>query len=272
MASSEIEKLRRVVNARDQLLDYGLSLLKASLRRDNFVNFIQEFVPQLLGGDCRVTIHDSWAEKENECNSIEVYIESISDELLDELVAVVFPYTESEERSPDTWFYHIISKAQYLNREREWAAELAEDHIHDAVQFLAYKLRNDIDRAREKYIRKTSQAREVILGGDWNELATDVYRGYSIRSRGREEVGKHYRQWAAKHRRAMWCNLHGHLLDICLALAPLHLSSYELLWILDYLPPMNFKCYKDGKPYDANHLRKLRLYESTMKSYKLIRP
>ena len=50
-------------------------------------------------------------------------------------------------------------------------------------------------------------------------------------------------------------------------LAPMRLTPYELLWILDYLPPMNFRYYTDGAPYDPNHRRKLRLFESVSASY-----
>jgi hypothetical protein len=71
----------------------------------------------------------------------------------------------------------------------------------------------------------------------------------------------------------MWINLHPRLTEWCLALAPLRLTSYIVLWILDWIPPMTFRWY-DGehRPHDRNHLLKLRLIEGVMKSYSAIRP
>jgi hypothetical protein len=273
MSDARLEELRAVAAAVFQQQCHGIEKLKALLTKENFAKCMDEFVPYFLGGSCDVRIHDSWAKDETNCNSIRVHFDAENEDEVHELVASVFPRTERDEEFAKHWVhayhYHIISREQHQYRESGIISGLVENHIIDVIRHLEYTLRHNLDGAREIYAGDISQMTDHIAI-DWASVAAESYKNYarSVIPNCNLLKGR-FRQWSAKHRRATWCNLHGHLLDICLALAPLHLSSYELLWILDHVPPMDFKWYKDGKPYDVNHLRKLRLYEGVMHSYEM---
>jgi hypothetical protein len=67
--------------------------------------------------------------------------------------------------------------------------------------------------------------------------------------------------------------VHRFVLDKCLALAPLRLPAYVILWILDWLPPLHHRFeYRGNLSYDPRHMLKIRLIESLTRSYRTLRP
>jgi hypothetical protein len=239
------DEMRAVADTISQMRTAAIEQLKTILTKRNFATLVNEFIPKIIGTRAIfVETFDNWCPRFTLCNIVDVS-HNMDDKCFErDLVRTVYPYTIIESFRTDRWqirhYHYIVSRAKFDSHVHGIMSDVEEDNIHDVTLHRNYCRRHSVR----------------------------IYDGEELI----ENPESSFFRWSAYHRRAMWCNLHGHLLDICLALAPLGLSSYELLWILDYLPPMDFKWYKDGRPYDANHLRKLRLYESTMRSYKLIRP
>jgi hypothetical protein len=73
-------------------------------------------------------------------------------------------------------------------------------------------------------------------------------------------------RYLQRNKDMQWKNVHKLVLDACIALQPLWLSPYVVLWILDWLPPMHHRFdYRDDPDFDPHHVRKIRLIESVMK-------
>jgi hypothetical protein len=70
--------------------------------------------------------------------------------------------------------------------------------------------------------------------------------------------------------------VHESALDICIALLPLRLPAYIVLWIADWIPPHHHRFergdYRENLcDYDPRHMLKIRLIEGIAKSYDALR-
>jgi hypothetical protein len=170
--------------------------------------------------------------------------------------------------------YELLSKAKWQTAVHGVASVVEEDVIETAERYLAYLLYHDIGRARIECrscikILKISEPDPVaepdVRRQGWDRMAHIRY------PEDRFGITRQFNHWRDQYRISMWCNLHDRLLELHLALAPLRLTPYELLWILDYVSPMDFRCYREGVPYDPNHTLKLRLFESVAASYQKLK-
>jgi hypothetical protein len=262
MNPNEQEIRRRLTQTTEminQMRKDGIDDLKSILTKENLKEVLETFLQDLMGAGIDVEVNDSWSDVYDECHTVDILFDFDHVELISSLVRKVYPHSISKAFRPNCWVhgyrYYIVSKAKFDSNECIVESTIEEDNIGTVSQFIEYVLRHSINHLCKLADMPRHQIQDI-----------------STRNMDTAQLRHIFEDWLTGHRCAMWCNLHGRLLDICLALAPLHLSSYELLWILDYAPPMNFKWYKDGKPYDANHLRKLRLYEGVMHSYEMRHP
>jgi hypothetical protein len=262
----------------DQLREAALEKLEALLSKKNFARTVDRHVTLITGSSACVCVNvdHQWDTQTADDYTMTILFDADIEEWIDKFVLRVFPNTIRRDISySHEWKYRyeysVVSASKLRAMAEPTEQHSQEDAIRDKGDYISYILRNNLEGAHSKFLGH-------LLPGDYpeagsSEWVTFVERNVDVTAAmERTFRDEQYENWNAAHRRSMWCNLHGRLLELCIALAPLHLSSYELLWILDYLPPMNFKCYKDGRPYDANHLRKLRLYEGVMRSYKIRRP
>jgi hypothetical protein len=164
----------------------------------------------------------------------------------------------------------LVSKSKFQDAKNIKVSDIEEDGINAGLQYLAYILYHNIRGARWFWLDLRRWAPNDDFG-DTHRERCDRIAGAMYRDDEDGDLGKDMdsalTNWSADYRASMWCNLHYRLLELCLALAPLRLTPYELLWILDYVPPMSFLCYREGIPYDPNHTLKLRLFESVAASY-----
>jgi hypothetical protein len=130
-----------------------------------------------------------------------------------------------------------------------------EDAVRNFRDYIDYVILNGIDVERQMWPKSLEEAPDMVT---FDEMLED---------RDRREMKYYYDDWTGKYYRSLWSNTHPYLLTMCLILAPLKISPYELLWIVDMLPNMGFCYYRDGHPYDPNHARKLRLFEGVARSY-----
>jgi hypothetical protein len=69
-----------------------------------------------------------------------------------------------------------------------------------------------------------------------------------------------------------WRELRNRLGDAVVTMLPLRLPTYELLWILDWLPPISRRYRWRGDPaYDPYHGKKVALIEGMTRSYRAIK-
>lgn len=163
-----------------------------------------------------------------------------------------------------TRIFEIVSKEMATG-----ISLIEEDYIHDTEVYLTYIQKHDIHREDwwvSLDLTERQRFTQLIKDGLWEAL---THRLIQFLSPPMLEI--EYRNWWTQHRLAMWVNQRVRLINIALALLPLKLPTYVQLWILDWIPPFDFRWYKkDGDIsilYDLNHVNKLRLIESIGQSY-----
>jgi hypothetical protein len=74
-----------------------------------------------------------------------------------------------------------------------------------------------------------------------------------------------------RNRDIAWPCLHQGVLEYVIALLSLGLSPYELLWVIDWLPPMHLRFRWAGdSAHDPRHVQKIRLIERLSGSYRRV--
>ena len=68
-----------------------------------------------------------------------------------------------------------------------------------------------------------------------------------------------------------WRAVNPRLSACVIALLPMCLSPYELLWVLDWLPPMNRRYNCGDSAHDPHHGKKVALIEGLVRSYRAIK-
>jgi hypothetical protein len=250
--------------------------LGALLTRKNFTDMIRAHYGRIQSGRKRIMIHDrgfDWHQTDR-CNqhSINIHCDSSDMKIITRYVKRLWPYVIVRELPSSVVVYEFVSRAKWRCATTESSA-IEEDNIDTETQYIAYILYHCVDNAREglsAFIQPLTPephfASAEFRRQRWGAVAKLVYL-----SDARYDMDMLFSRWSADYRASMWCNLHDRLIELCIALAPLKLAPYELLWILDYIRPMNFRCYREGVPYDPNHTLKLRLFESVAVSYQKIR-
>jgi hypothetical protein len=282
-------KLNRLAVARDAVsrLELGLCQMLASrLTKRNFGEMMHRNLKRILPAFKGVDVEHrgfNWEEldpdqhthvicvcmKQGEFNLLEPIIK---------FVTAVWPHAVLSAGNADGWYFNLVSKTKQIATLSNEQSVIEEDNINISVQYFAYLLKHNIGHARQLWLAPqreiwqswldpaTWSPLDEMTGANWLYIASRAHRNDVA-----FEINRQYSRWSAHYRASMWCNLHDRLLELCFALAPLRLSPYELLWILDWLPPMSFRCYRDGVPYDPNHTLKLRLFESIAESYRKIK-
>jgi hypothetical protein len=190
-------------------------------------------------------------------------------------VRTLWPHALIYQDSATNALVALVSKSRCLAATLEQLSLRDEDNVGNGLQLLEFVLYHGIDLP---YIREWLAyqlcCRGIVISGDdpATRRAQSKQAAAAIRTHdARAMMDGIWSIWMSQYRASMWCNLHDRLLELGLALAPLCLTPYELLWILDCLQPMDFHCYRDGVPYDPNHTLKLRLFESVAESYRKIK-
>jgi hypothetical protein len=262
-----------VVDLRKQCLQ----VLSAALTRRNFVDVLREYYPFAVHGSELRVYHTGFDWKETDpvnLHRIDIHTSRTNSIVISEYVRRLWPHAVSPLMAFGCSF-DLVSKTKFLAQSYAVVdGTREEDRVETGVQFLEYLLYHNVPADAYILQSRYEKAREQCPPTDlapaarrahWENIATTMFM--TNKSDMRYAVDR----WNSQYRGSMWCNLHDRLLELYLALAPLRLSPYELLWILDYIRPMNFRCYREGVPYDPNHTLKLRLFESVAESYRQIK-
>jgi hypothetical protein len=115
---------------------------------------------------------------------------------------------------------------------------------------------------------------EKTVDEHWSVLTNEYYLCRRCRALFRE-VGRPSciisraleRNWSIRAER-----LHDLVADLCLALLPLRLPAYVILWIVDWIPPHHHRFTQGAdRNYDPRHMLKIRLIEGIAKLYDALR-
>jgi hypothetical protein len=302
MADSELESLTLAAEvAREE----AAQALGARLTPGNFEELLTAYVPRLYGwGIGRIALPDGIDDfDDDEIESqymvrVEVTGSEDAPRVIESLVRRIYPYVHHLDSADDEDSYEgrcVSCEFLIITKEADRAKELDPPIVEHTIRtfrgFLAYALRNNVMLSGplvQRLSLKEGSARELF------EICEESYATWVANQKRRRKplssdeftcrvsylwrlpnirvaCANHYVAWESDYYRSLWCNLHGRLLSLGLALAPMLLAPYELLWILDYISPMSFRYYRDGAPYDQNHRRKLRLFENVAQSYSRIK-
>jgi hypothetical protein len=274
---SELEPLALANELVSRLKSNFFQVLKSRLTKRNFNRSMDLFTKHIRPDLDATHFGIDWRASPNRCaHIIDICAANRNPCLseLEELVRIVYPYVTLTQSDELGLAFVLVSKTKSLASTRNAPpSALEEDNVDDNIKYLAYSLKHDINHMRRTMLSSHEQFDPItcsplipMTDPAWHSVAEQVYYRNPL-------YGMHgeYHRWSIQFRSSMWCNLHDHLLELCLTLASLRLTPYELLWILDLTPPMNFRCYREGVPYDPNHTLKLRLFESVAGSYRKIK-
>jgi hypothetical protein len=293
-----MNSLQTKINKLRDLRQECVEDLQARLTRENFGRELTAHLPDILGLDvevadsgCNGTLRTK-GPSENACGYIENMIRKsfylVGGKHLDvdedSAEGIDWIISDTKHFKYNDWW--IVSKAyakydQFANK----APDRIEDSVRSQKSYVAYCLLHGLDigcASLEKDLRayhaSTSSIGIELSAWTARVLEFDDRRFYNC---GKTRYDAHecylhrarlYHRWRWQQLWSMWCNLHLRMLTLCVTLAPLRLTPYVVLWILDWIPPMNFKHYDEQhRPYDINHLAKLRLIEGVAQSYAKLR-
>jgi hypothetical protein len=259
--------------------------LRSSLTPGNVAAMLEQYYPKIYFAEVRVKVRHvaSWREIVGEKDfTIWVKCPASHLERVLDLLRIVYPrLVPRNDRdlidSGSQEYYQIVSATKYASVAGR-RSPVEEDNINDYNEYAVYILHHNValmsthvfgdDRTFDSFRRSCPyESREAIKR--WLDGCISRNHGWMPEA---STLQDDYDQWADHFRCAMWCNLHPRMLTLCITLAPLRLTPYVILWILDWIPPMNFKHYDSRhRPYDINHLSKLRLIEGVTRSYAKLR-
>jgi len=149
------------------------------------------------------------------------------------------------------------------------------------VALLGSGLNDDTVRAVTSLARRTTTLQRVDVYNNVQEyfgsdpvvkaalmraLDDNVYSTFIV---GAFRSSSEFDKFSIRNSMLQWSNVHYRLRDLCIALAPLRLPSYVILWVFDWLPSHYMIDNDEWRSlmYRAHGLRKLRLIDAVMQSY-----
>jgi hypothetical protein len=244
--------------------------LKYEVTLDNFEDMVEHYIPEIFGG--RITVEmpaDPFDDARVDMQyTIRISVDDdASADLMDQLVRQIHPYVQVHSRHIEGQRYSVF---HVVTEEDDHYPFIDGLFIRTEKDFLKYALSNNI-LLGDRHARNVFPVNEFAFEASHSHTCANEYhcRAEYLWAQGNiGYIGEFYHAlWKIDYCRSLWCNLHGRLLTLSITLAPLGLKPYEMLWILDFMPPVSFRHYEDGEPCDPDHLRKLRLFENVSASY-----
>ena len=302
--SEELRPLQESIAALRNGKRQSYELLGKLLTKRNFVELVSKFVPMITGESeiLRIRVEDGsdwgWRSPANcamiVCQGTRLMIENIR-----LLVERVYPHVIVLDRGQDddywVWRAELVSKRRHRSQSRGVRSPVFEDNIHDVIDYYNYGIHHGLQdvwmhcRARgfephtttavwwQPFIRDGGKHDLPWFEGDRRQLTQHLKQ----ESPHAVAICAAYFIWRIDYRLSLWCNQYSRVASLAILFAPFvasgALTPYTLLWILDYALSghtafIGFAYYDEAhRPYDLNHLRKLRLIEGVAASYEKIK-